>query len=116
MASSSEDFPDPVGPLMANTSSSPKSSSTGSRKAVNPLMESFSGRMGSPGGVLLEELVQGPQEVVGNVVHAVFPAVVGHELVPGLERRQPGPLLGALHPLVPEAHVHGVRQGVSNPL
>src|SRR5439155_12018276 len=45
MASSNEDFPDPVGPLMANTSRASKSIAAGSRKAVNPLSSSLSGRI-----------------------------------------------------------------------
>ena len=44
MASSSEDFPLPVGPLMANTSRSVKSISAGWRKAVKPFSSSLSGR------------------------------------------------------------------------
>ena len=44
MASSSDDLPLPVGPLMANTSSRVKSISCASRKAVKPFSSSRSGR------------------------------------------------------------------------
>ena len=48
IASNSEDFPDPVWPLMAKTSSLEKSTSTGSRKAVKPRSSSRSGRTYAP--------------------------------------------------------------------
>ena len=48
IASSSDDFPAPVGPVIAKTSRSRKSISCSSRKLVNPLSLSLSGRISVP--------------------------------------------------------------------
>src|SRR5881397_3409495 len=116
MASRSEDLPDPVGPLMANTSSPVKSSSTGSRKAVNPRSSSRTGRTASallP--EVLEDLVERPGQLRGGRVDAVRLAVVGGELLPGIQRGERPALRLDLDAFVSELDVDGVRQGVPDP-
>src|SRR5438034_5548897 len=115
MASSNEDFPDPVGPLMANTSRASKSISAGSRKAVNPLSSSLSGRMrtwrrSSFLVEVVEDLVECFHEVVGRGFYPVLPPVVGDELVARLEARERLGLVLGFRPFVPELDVHRVRE------
>src|SRR6266536_1168427 len=107
MASRSEDLPDPVGPLMANTSSVVKSISVASRKAVKPFSSSLSGLMPSALVRLLKHLVERPEEIRGDGVQAMLSAEIADELVSGLQRGQRGPLVGHILLLVIEFRAHG---------
>src|SRR5438132_8199735 len=109
MASSSEDFPEPVGPAMANSSTPSKSIDCSSRNAVKPLRRRRSGRTLCALLLEREDLVEGGEELgIGRGAMRLFK--VGDELVAGLEARDRHLWRWLVTALVLELHLDGSGQ------